>query len=1019
MTHNKAYQGSAIYLSQHNLEIINTILLDNRADSSELNLFVTRSDDNSTIEVIAELKGMDNLINAIWNDGDVIAFTNVTYLGVNGITNTGASRRTAVKLEGNDTPIDNDTLYQTQLEDYQNVTFYIYDAKNKLLVKDTLKTNISGRATFTYTNNQNTGKLYEFVFHKSDDYYSYIENSTSKQLAYAVIPANNIYYLENQTFSINVIPKTTSAPVPTGNVSVWIDGELLYENISLADGKSMEINLEGLAVGTYEITVYYSGDEVFLPRENATTFKVMKIPSFITLTAENYTYGEFGKIIIHIPQDENNTINITFNGQTYQVKINESGYGEFDIPFMPHGKYTVRAVYPETHNYLKSSNSTTFEIYPVYKVIITKNVNITGNASVGDLINFTITLSNEGSVNATNAIIQDKLPKYLEYVSSGANDSLIAEVDEFGVVTWNIDNFAAGSKLMLWVVVRASLDGSFANMATLNSTEINNVSNIVNVNVTPLVDLKINKTVNVSEVIVGDEIAYIITVLNNGPSDANEVNVVEKLSEMLSLIKIDTQFGYYDETAGIWHIGKLVNGTAATLTLTVKILMQGIIENIVSVTSKEMDSYELNNRYAADNVVVTKSDTLMNVIAGDISYGEDGEIVVNLPKDATGAVNITVDGKTYEIPVENGVAKLTLSDISGGNHDVNIVYSGDNKYNSNSTDAKFNVAPITPTIKIEAEDILFGEIEVLNVTVNAPGTVIITVDGLTIEIPLDGGVKTSDVLALANALNYDGKATWNLINLPLGAHKVFAVYKGNENYTSVNASAVFYVKADVGDVSVILSDINVGDDEIINIKYPEDATGDVKIIINGKSYTKPLRNGEVTFTIPKLKAGKYKVDIHYSGDDKYLPDESEGSFKVSKASKVKIRLTDDNIDFDGKKFTVTLPSDAKGTVTIEIGGKTYTKAVKNGKAVFELSGLKYGDYSIFVSYSGDDKYEGVSESFMINVDSDEGPGAAHDGKSYGEIASEGVNLSDYATSNPVWILLLICVVIGLIRPRRY
>ena len=223
----------------------------------------------------------------------------------------------------------------------------------------------------------------------------------------------------------------------------------------------------------------------------------------------------------------------------------------------------------------------------------------------------------------------------------------------------------------------------------------------------------------------------------------------------------------------------------------------------------------------------------------------------------------------------------------------------------------------------------------------------------------------------------------------------------------------------VGDVSVILSDINEGDDETINIKYPEDATGDVTIIINGKSYTKSLRNGEVTFTIPKLKAGKYKVDIYYSGDDKYLPDEAEGSFKVSKVSKVKIRLTEDNIDFDGKKFTVTLPSDAKGTVTIEIDGKVYTKSVKDGKAVFELSGLKHGDYSIFVAYSGDDKYDEASESFLINVDSDNGSGATHDGKSYSKLASEGVNLSDYATGNPVWIILLICVVIGLISPRRY
>ena len=56
---------------------------------------------------------------------------------------------------------------------------------------------------------------------------------------------------------------------------------------------------------------------------------------------------------------------------------------------------------------------------------------------------------------------------------------------------------------------------------------------------------------------------------------------------------------------------------------------------------------------------------------------------------------------------------------------------------------------------------------------------------------------------------------------------------------------------------------------------------------------------------------------------------------------------------------------------------------------------------------------------MINVDFDKGSGATHEGKSYGKLSSERVNLSDYATGNPVWIILLICALIGLIRPRRY
>ena len=61
---------------------------------------------------------------------------------------------------------------------------------------------------------------------------------------------------------------------------------------------------------------------------------------------------------------------------------------------------------------------------------------------------------------------------------------------------------------------------------------------------------------------------------------------------------------------------------------------------------------------------------------------------------------------------------------------------------------------------------------------------------------------------------------------------------------------------------------------------------------------------------------------------------------------------------DGKiTVTVTLPKDATGKVTIEIDGKNYTSQIKDGKAVFTVSGLKVGKHSIKIFYTGDDKYE--------------------------------------------------------------
>ena len=48
-----------------------------------------------------------------------------------------------------------------------------------------------------------------------------------------------------------------------------------------------------------------------------------------------------------------------------------------------------------------------------------------------------------------------------------------------------------------------------------------------------------------------DKIRYTITVYNDGPCNATNVNVSEVLSSHLKLIKNETDYGYYDVNKGI------------------------------------------------------------------------------------------------------------------------------------------------------------------------------------------------------------------------------------------------------------------------------------------------------------------------------------------------------------------------------------------------------------------------------------------------------------------------------------
>ena len=502
----------------------------------------------------------------------------------------------------------------------------------------------------------------------------------------------------------------------------------------------------------------------------------------------------------------------------------------------------------------------------------------------------------------------------------------------------------------------------------------------------------------------------------------------------------------------------------------------------------------------------------IDVGVNNITYGDDEIITVTLPKDADGNVTITVDGIEYEVPIKNGVAKLSIPDLTAGNHTVKVHYSGDNNYNPIDSSATVNVAKIIPVITIEAVDILHGEVEVLNITVTAPGSVNVTVNGVTETLELDGESKGKLFSTFLNVLGVNHKATWNLYNLPVGQYPVYAVYNGDDNYQIVANSTSFKVSAvqssinasapniklgedatitvnvspkdATGDVTVVIdgkkyigqvkngkvvitvpnlsegvitakvyysgddnhtssetkvsfrvgrmpskvlpsgANIHVGDDETITVTVPKDATGKVTVTLNGKHYSSEVSNGKAVFKVRGLKAGKYDILAAYGGDDTYLPSNGTTSFKVSKVKpSVDIYSPQVKITEDGK-VTVSLPNDATGTVTIEVGGKKYTASVKNGVAVFNIPGLDLGKHKIKVYYSGDDKYAANKAVTKIvvydnNGNNDETHDGAHEKGSHDSSGGNDKSLSAYATGNPILVLLIMILAIGTTQLRRF
>lgn len=66
-------------------------------------------------------------------------------------------------------------------------------------------------------------------------------------------------------------------------------------------------------------------------------------------------------------------------------------------------------------------------------------------------------------------------------------------------------------------------------------------------------------------------------------------------------------------------------------------------------------------------------------------------------------------------------------------------------------------------------------------------------------------------------------------------------------------------------------------------------------------------------------------------------------------------------------FTVTLPSDATGNITLYINNGTYNATLENGTAVISIPDLEFGNYNANIIYFGDDKYNQTKTNASISV----------------------------------------------------
>ena len=382
----------------------------------------------------------------------------------------------------------------------------------------------------------------------------------------------------------------------------------------------------------------------------------------------------------------------------------------------------------------------------------------------------------------------------------------------------------------------------------------------------------------VSKVEIPAEQAFNITDPENSTSQVISVELPEDATGFLLLDINGTQT----------HV-PLVDGKA---NVTVPLLPEGTYNATITYTGDE--NYAPISTTKELNVTSNVPDSALNIPTGSKS-DIPTTYSISLPSDATGILEVDVDGTKYAAPLNKGSASVTVPALSVGNHNVTVKYSGDTKYSPVVKSTSLSV--VSPVYKVTNN-------KDVSVVYSAKGSykVLVTRDGKAV------GAGES-VTFIFNGVKYTvktdskGYATLNLnTKVKAKTYIVTAEYKGAKVSNKVKIKHLI-IKAKNASVKK--------SKKVNKIKVKTNK-------VNGKF----LKGKKLTLTIKKVKAKTTSTGAATSNVNTVA--------KKSKAKKVKAKINKKGVaTFKIKKsFIKKLKVGTKYQYTVTYGKDTVTKKLK-------------------------------------------------------------------------------------------
>ena len=786
--------------------------------------------------------------------------------------------------------------------------------------------------------------------------------------------------------------------------SLKLSGDIEKE-ISLNDGQKENgktvilIENTGLAVGKYNVSFSYSGDEIYENSTESSLSRIMIIQTqviakndSIELTAGDESWMEYTLI----PSDAVGEITFSSNDTTV-VEVNSTG----EIRAVGEGIAMVTITFSGNENY--TSSNATVEV-KVNRIDTEIDID-SGSPVAHNSTNATITLKSAGGDIPNQEIkvtIRDGNGNVLY------NDSALTGNDGSLKVSYTPLSVSP-------ITITAVFDGSTVyngsgNEITADPSEIETVLNIdvkdtvvdgktdIIINITDINGNAVEGTVSLSfdddtedvrlDINNLKQLIYtynntnrgknvkVTAVLNvpagSGYGDSND-SAQFNVARLNSTITSDNITAVYGSGDYLLIALKDINGNAIA-GVNISVNLNGISQystdenGTVKVSTMNLDvngytaeiTFAGNERYieseTAVNVTIEPAGSSVSAQNVNISYGD----ILSINVVSENATNVT-----YEIRDENDgyvtgeviAPNETISglDFAAGKYTLNLTANVDGNHISSSSLYNITVNKASSIINADNVEIIYGE--TVNLTVSSVNTTELTYkitdkDKSTIA---NGTIQSNDEIILSN--------------LDAGEYTVEISYGGNENYTGSNASAKITVSPAKSSVSGENVTVTYGDAVSINVVSENATAVDYNVLdSNGVSVKTGTVDSNGIITDLDLAAGKYTLNLTAVVDSNHVSSSASSSITVNKASSL-LATEDVNVTY-GNEVSINVSSINATELTykvIDSGGKTVANGTVKANGTITVKGLSAGKYTVEIIFAGNENYTASSADSSITV----------------------------------------------------